>query len=189
MNSSWPKEDLYWLLCQYVKGQGLIRTWNFVPFPHDNSITFLHTIMILHTSSSWPKEDLYWFFGHLVKGQRQIRTLTFANFPHYNYYLLTYNDDTWRSVACGMRSNPIDFGVKVILRKVEYHYICCRRGVFVPFRTGYISFRSSLIKTSCEFCSRLLISRNSQSGAGPLGLASAWTFIWPFTSQKIARAR
>ena len=78
------------VLCQYFKGQGLIRTRNFLQFPHDFSITFLHTIIILHTwvSSSWPKEDLYWFLGHLVKGQGQIRTLNFANFPHYNYYLL-----------------------------------------------------------------------------------------------------
>ena len=42
-----PKEDLNWFMSQKVKGQGQILTSNFDPFPNDNSISFLHIMMIL----------------------------------------------------------------------------------------------------------------------------------------------
>ena len=45
----WPEEDLYWFWSQKVKSQGHIWTLKFASFLHDNSITFRHTIMILHT--------------------------------------------------------------------------------------------------------------------------------------------
>ena len=48
-------------------------------FPHDNSITFCHTTMILYTCWSWSKEDLFIF---ATIGQRSRSNLNFASFLH-----------------------------------------------------------------------------------------------------------
>ena len=45
----WLVDDLYWFWNQKVLGQSHIWTLNFLLFLHDNVISFLHTMMILHT--------------------------------------------------------------------------------------------------------------------------------------------
>ena len=102
-------------------GQGQIRTLNTVPFPHNNSTTYWHTVMILHT---WVGHDPRRNSSSLGLGQGQIRTLNFAKFSHNNCIIF------WPTMmildvcdVCDPRINPIDFEVKTW--KV---WICCHGG-------------------------------------------------------------
>ena len=40
-------------------------------------------------------------------------------------------------VACDLRSNPIDFGVKVKIKLGKFEFVVAG-GIYVPFRTGFI---------------------------------------------------
>ena len=148
MSSSWPKEDLYWFLCQYVKGQGLIWTWNFVLFLHNNPITFLHTIMLLHT---WvhhdPRRTSFDFRVIWSKVKVKYGLWTFQIFRTITITFWHTMMTLEACVAFDTRSNPIDFGVKVKLRKVEFvvGVIILLGIIFVPLRTGFISFRSHTV--------------------------------------------
>ena len=65
-------------------------------FPHDNSISFWHTLYnddTSHIYCPWLEEDFYWFWGQ--KGQGLIQTL---------YFVLSPQDNS--ITFC-----PIDFGV------------------------------------------------------------------------------
>ena len=56
-----------------VKGQSQIWTSNFLPFPHNNSISFwLKNDGTSHMCWPWPKEDFYWVWSQKVKGHGQI---------------------------------------------------------------------------------------------------------------------
>ena len=69
-----------------VKGQGKIWTSNFSPFPHDNSISVSHSVMILHTCVDYvPRRTSIGFGGRKVKGRGQIWTYILL-FPHDNCF-------------------------------------------------------------------------------------------------------
>ena len=64
-------------------------------------------------------------------------------------------------VAFDTRSNPIDFGVKVKLRKVEFvvGVIIVLGIIFVPLRTGFISISFHI--TVADHSTRLIVLRRS----------------------------
>ena len=62
------------------KVQGQMCTLKFASFPHNNFITFWHTMMILHIWVDHDPRRTSVDFG--VKGQGQIRTFNFVPFPH-----------------------------------------------------------------------------------------------------------
>ena len=103
------------------KGQGQICTLNFASFPHDNSITFLHTIMILHT---WVHHDPrrtyidFWVIWSKVKVKCGLWTLQIFRTITITFWTTMMILEA--CVACDMRSNPIDFGVKVKHRMVYF---------------------------------------------------------------------
>ena len=79
----WQEEDPYWFLGEMVKkkGQGQICTLKFAWFPHDNSITFWHTIMILHTWVDHDPRSTSIDFGiNRSKVKVKSRTLNFVPF-------------------------------------------------------------------------------------------------------------
>ena len=82
-------------------------------FPHDNSVSFWHTMMILHTCIG--------FWGQKVGSQGQICTLMFASFPHDNsitFWTTMIILHTW--VDHDPRRTFIDFGVNISKVKVKF---------------------------------------------------------------------
>ena len=77
------------MLGQKVKGQ--IWTLNFLPFPHNSSISFWHTIMILHRCIDHDLRRTFIDFGVKVKFGLKFFTI-FYPFWSITPFLLAYND-------------------------------------------------------------------------------------------------
>ena len=93
----------------------------FLPFPHYNSISFWHTIMILHT---WIDHDPRRTTSLMIlesRSQGHIWTLNFAPFPH-NHSIIFWHTmmvlDAF--VACDPEEHPYWFWVKRSKVKVRF---------------------------------------------------------------------
>ena len=90
-------------------------------------------------SWSWHKDDFYWFWSQEVRGQGHIQTSDFALFRHNNYYLLTYDDDTWRMWCMWPKGHPYLLGIKRSKVKVRFSVWTLHH-----FRTVILTFNSVL---------------------------------------------
>ena len=124
------------------KGQGQIFTLNFASFPHDNSITFLHTIIVLHT---WVHHDPrrtdidFWVIWSKVKVKCGLWTLQIFRTITITFWTAMMILEA--CVACDMRSNSIDFGVKVKHRMVYFFVVA---GGYMSL-LGQVSIHSEVI--------------------------------------------
>ena len=138
MYCPWPEEDPYIFLGEKVKGQDQISTLKFALFPHDKSITFWHTMMILHTSVDHdPRRTSFVIGVKRWKVKVKFRCWTWQNFC--TMTLLSFDLQWWflmhvLPVIWGATLLILGSKVKVKLWKFEF----VAAGVFVPFRTGFI---------------------------------------------------
>ena len=142
MRWSWPKEDLYWFLGQYVKSQGQIRTSNFVPFLHDNSITFWYTIMVLHTRVDHDPKRTSIDWG-VNRSKSKNRTLNFAKFWLNNSIFWPTMRWYFTTVCMWSEEQPFDFWIKSQGQTCKV-WNCCRGGGGGLSLLGQVSFSQLL---------------------------------------------
>ena len=94
------------LLILGSKGQGRICTFNFLPFPHNNSISFWHTMMILHTCIDHSPRRASTDFG-VQRSRSYFDFELFAVSAWKLYFFLAYT-----CIDHDPRRTSIDFGVK-----------------------------------------------------------------------------
>ena len=111
------------------KRHSQIQTLNFVPFPHFNSISFRHSMMILLKDVLTMSRGVpQWILGLKVKVKLGLQTLyRFRMITPFPFDIQRY----FRHVDLDLMSTSIDFGVK--RSSFNWNFKLCTVSMITPF--------------------------------------------------------